>query len=416
MIETPLELTPTPGVTAEGHARTHGDTWAWLRPRLAEIPITRVYDASPLGALPDLPVFCAVTPTARDLTVHSGKGLTPLAARISAAMEAVERVCAEEVDESRLVRASLGDLRRTGRRALDPAACALPYTSRWHPELEVDWIEGTSLPSGGAILVPLDLVISPAREGVCHGAETNGLASGNTHTEAVLHALYELVEREAASQDTFFAWYHDPAEADRDPGLIDSTALTDDCLTWAQICEQAGLQLILRVLTTDIAVAVIGATIVDRHFPGNEGHAITFGGLGADLDPSRAALRAITEAVQSHTGTLLGARDSFEGMRRVPDRAAMLLRRLETMHAVPQVKLATPRPLPSPDLLADVMAVLAELERVALGPCIAVSLTRELLGIPVVRVVVPGLAMPYGDSTRQPGRRLLRTIAGGRVR
>ena len=38
------------------------------------------------------------------------------------------------------------------------------------------------------------------------------------------------------------------------------------------------------------------------------------------------------------------------------------------------------------------------------------GLTRHDLGIPVVRIIVPGLENPYGFTTRRPGRRLLQGL------
>ncbi len=57
------------------------------------VPITRIADISPLDRL-RIPVFCAVTPLALDLTTHLGKGARPADAKASAVMEAVERVSA----------------------------------------------------------------------------------------------------------------------------------------------------------------------------------------------------------------------------------------------------------------------------------------------------------------------------------
>ena len=42
--------------------------------------------------------------------------------------------------------------------------------------------------------------------------------------------------------------------------------------------------------------------------------------------------------------------------------------------------------------------------------CVCVELTRPDLGVPVVRVLVPGAAGPYGHTTRRPPLRLLRHL------
>ncbi len=163
----------------------------------------------------------AVTPLAADLKVHAGKGATPAAARISAVMEAIERVCAEDVAPERVRRAAFTDLPD----ALDPAAFDLPFETVYRPDRPIDWIQGTDLGSG-QVWVALDLVLSPPREGVCLGVETNGLAAGNTLTEAVLHGLLELIERDAYAQRRFAAHYADP-QALTAARIVDPQTLPD---------------------------------------------------------------------------------------------------------------------------------------------------------------------------------------------
>ena len=72
--------------------------------RLAEaaVPatgITRVADITGLDRV-GIPVFSCIRPTAADgaISVYNGKGATPLAARVSAVMEGVERYSAEVHD------------------------------------------------------------------------------------------------------------------------------------------------------------------------------------------------------------------------------------------------------------------------------------------------------------------------------
>src|SRR5262245_15745605 len=76
-------------VALEETARRVGDL-------LDAIPVTRVSDISRLELSP-APVMTAITPLARDLTTHMGKGSTVRAARVSAIMEAIERISAEAV-------------------------------------------------------------------------------------------------------------------------------------------------------------------------------------------------------------------------------------------------------------------------------------------------------------------------------
>jgi ribosomal protein S12 methylthiotransferase accessory factor len=124
---------PTPKVTKWGHARSLEDTLAFVKPILRRVPITRVSNVTPLDSL-GLPVWSAVTPLAKDLTVHAGKGYNSLAARLSSIMESIERVCAEQVPESRISRASYIDLEGASREhVLNPEQFDLPFETKYDP-------------------------------------------------------------------------------------------------------------------------------------------------------------------------------------------------------------------------------------------------------------------------------------------
>ncbi|HEY2159882.1 MAG TPA: YcaO-like family protein, partial [Solirubrobacteraceae bacterium] len=387
-----------------GHALTYEETERRLARVLTRVPITRVYDATPLDWL-GLPVWAAVTPLAVDLTVHAGKGLTPVAARISAVMEAIERVSAESVDdEGRIRGATFTELRHAG--ALDPELFGLPCDSGYRADRPLSWIGGHDLLTGRDVFVALDLVLSPAREGICSGVETNGLAAGNHRTEAVLHALHEVVERDALAHNRFARLYADGA---RQPAVrvIDRATLPVDASTWVRALHDRGLRIVIQDLSHDLRVPVFRATIYDNAFPGREGRATTFEGLGADLDPAWAVSRAICEAVQSHTVLVVGARDSVEdgGDHVRLDKRAFLNRLSTASMTLPFT--ADAGDLPD-DLEGRLRMLLDRVAAAGIEHCVIVDLTRADLGIPVVRVLVPGLAGPFGNTTRRPPQRRLR--------
>lgn len=406
-------LTSTPKVTPAGHARPFDETEAWLQPLLPRVPVTRVYDATPLDVL-GLPVWCSVTPLARDLTVHAGKGATAQAARISAAMEAIERVCGEAVADERVVRASYTALaaERSGTPAIDPELFDLPFETTYEADREMAWMVGHDLLAGGPVYVPHDLVVSPSVDGIGGPIETNGLAAGNTLTEATLHAIYEVVERHVVSEVRCYDLYHDAAHAGvRPPCMIDVDTLPADSREWVDRIRGEGMDVVVRDVTNDLDIPVFNVYVTDSSFPGAEGETISFAGYGADLNPAQALFRAVTEAVQSHSGTMLGARDAFEGERVTSDRTATLLRHLAMVRPDP----AGLRPFPdggpvSDDLYDDAKEALERMRRAGVEHCVVVDMTRPDLEVPVVRVLIPGLAAPYAESTRRPGPRLLRDL------
>jgi YcaO-like protein with predicted kinase domain len=64
-----------------GRSRTSSETWAAVQPLLQEIGITRVGDITGLDRI-GIPVWIAVRPNSRTLSVSQGKGLDAPAARI----------------------------------------------------------------------------------------------------------------------------------------------------------------------------------------------------------------------------------------------------------------------------------------------------------------------------------------------
>jgi ribosomal protein S12 methylthiotransferase accessory factor len=369
------------------------------------VPITRLYNATSLDYL-GVPVWAAVTPRARDLTVHLGRGPTAARARIGAVMEAVERVSAEAVDPCRVLRASFASLRRSKQsRALDPEAFELPFQTAYRRDRLLSWVDGTDLLANEHVRVPADLTLSPACEGVCIGVETNGLAAGGTRTEATVSALLEVIERDAFSHDRFAnAFLAAPLR------LVELASLPAEAAELVRGLAAREISVEIRDISHDVGVPVFYSTIRDRSFPGNEGRTVSFGGLGADIDASEALLRSIYEAVQSHTALIVGARDSFEQHRGGPRLSvARLIERLLSPSSTSPFAYGGFDTRPD-DARGRLELLLERLRSAGLHRCVAVDLTSARLRVPVVRVLVPGTAAPYGESTRRPPRRLLRAL------
>jgi len=405
------DFVPSPIVTTSGHVRHYEETYQWVKPLLPKVPVTRVLNVTPIDFV-GLPVWSAVTPLAKDLTVHAGKGGTSRAAELSAIMEAIERVSGESVPPSATVRASYETQRdRANHAVLDPWHLCPPFETTYSPAQPLDWTLGFDIATQSHVWVPVDAVVSPARDGLLTGVETNGLASGNTITEATVHALYELIERDAVSIEQFSELHTTPldrrATAVR---MVDPKTLPEEPRSWVERLEKNGLRVTIQDLTTEFGVSVFAAFIIDNDFPGNEGDTTVFSGHGCDLNPDRAVFRAITEVTQSHSIVSLGARETFEGTRPLPDHTARLQRRLDILEPERFVPFRTDAKSTG-DLLADLKYIVGRLAESGLEQCIVVNVTRDDLGVPVVRVIVPGLEHPYGSTTRRPGPRLLGRIA-----
>lgn len=364
---------------------------------LDRVPITRVADIARLDQSP-LPVFSATTPLAADLTTHMGKGLTQAAARLSAVMEAIERVSAEKQPPVAL-RASYRQLLDLGRPCVDPEAFDLPPTTTYHPDRPLDWIAGWELIGQAEILVPSDLCISPPRQGVLDQVDTNGLASGASFGEAIRHALLEIIERDATGQQHFFELFGCAGQPGPARQRIDPQSLPQNCRDHLRKVRSDRIRIVLEDITSDIAVPVVACYLVDDAYPAATGPTrAIFGGWGCDPAAEHAVNRALTEAHQSRIGTIQGARDSLnvvEGGTRsfTGDLQAALLEDAP-LHALPRDAAG------DVNIAGDVDIIIQQLQAVGIDQVIVVNLSDPELDIPVVRVRVPGLSQFMVDRQR----------------
>src|SRR5690606_37210403 len=174
------------------------------------------------------------------LAVSQGKGLTDDEARAAAVMEAVEFAIAEQ-PRLAAITATARSMAAAGQ-ALYLAQDLLPLGRPLDPDRAISWVEGRAMFDQAPVWVPRAAVTMDAQAsdlpGICH--TTNGLASGNTRAEALLHGLCELVERDATT-----LWYLSSAAvrtASRvDPAAFDSPALE---------------QLVARIAASGLAVRI----------------------------------------------------------------------------------------------------------------------------------------------------------------
>ncbi len=383
------------------------ETLARLRECARRVPISRVSDLTPLDRL-RLPVFSATTPLARDLTTHVGKGLDAESAQVSAMMEAVERVSAEQVNQP-TVRASYRSLSKEVENAVDPRVFDLPEDSSYTDDRPISWVESWDLANQQAVWVPLDVAITPPEEGVLRDVDTNGLAAGNNLLEAIVHGLCEVIERDALSLLLFKSMFAGADDPMCDVRRIAIESLPVEGQAWAERIAVSGLRLESEVLDSDIGVAVFRSVIIDHEYPSRAGESTRkFVGLGASPNAAAAAIRSITEAVQSRIAIVQGARDSFNtlSMPWRPSSAGLYRRDVETPTRVPFDTVPT---FGSQDLLDDFRYLVGRLTDAGFDRIFAVDLSRPDFGFSVVRIRVPGLAAFAVNRTRA-GWRCLRYL------
>ncbi len=243
------------------------------------------------GAPPVGPIF----------QVGAGKGLTPVAAHLSAVGEAIERYSAARYRRQGLRQASFSEL---GGDAFDPRRLGLyseeqygrqgfPY-GRFAPSQRMHWVRGRWFDDDAPVWLPAFAAYfdfhAPAAEYVCQ-VSSNGLAAGGDGEDAALRAVYELVERD----NFILSWLA------RIPGrrLLLDGSLDPSIGEVVRQLGEAGIEVELYLLDAGVAlptVLCIGLGDGTR-WPG------TMASLAAHPDPRQAAAKAVLE--QAHVAPYL---------------------------------------------------------------------------------------------------------------
>lgn len=364
-----------------------------LRGLAPALGVTRVAELTGLDRI-GLPVAMAVRPMARSVTVALGKGHDPAQAEIGALMEAAETWHAERLTGP-LHRASLRTMRELGP-TLDPSDLPLHPDARWHEDLPLLWTLGRGLASGGPLWVPFALVHTDyahplAEDLALFEASTNGLGAGDTFERALIHALCELIERDAAVR-----WVVLPLDARR-ASRVDPDRLADATLAaLVTRLDMAGFTALLWDTTGPTAVPSFQAAVLDRrepHGPPGLGHACR-------PEPAAAAIGALLEAVQVRMTYVSGARDDLEPAEYHHD---VILRRVVALRLTAGDRATAPPP-PALGAGPPLTALGAALASAGSGEIAVIDLARPEIGLAVVRVVAAGLRTGDPPAPRH-GRR-----------
>jgi YcaO-like protein with predicted kinase domain len=382
-----------------------------LGPLLPRIGVTRVAVITGLDVI-GIPVVMVCRPNGRSLSVSQGKGVDPIAAKVSGIMEALEAWHAEHV----LLPLRLATYRelRAVAKVVDVEQLARPSWSRFHPDLSILWIEGTDVLTAERVFVPyecvhLDFRVPGPQGAGCFLTTGTGLAAGNHMLEAVSHALCEVVERDA------FSLWDERRASDRAARRIDLGTVTDPgCRRLLDAYEAAGVGVVAWDLTTDVGLAVFAVTIVDRCADPTRRLPAARGG-GCHPDRAVALSRALTEAAQSRLTLIAGTRDDCPpAYYRQVRHAEPIATHMEQLGVRPERSFADVPHVPGASLDVDVTHALDRLRAAGVRQAILVDLTRPEVRVPVVRMVVPGLEGWTDKVARSlPGMRARRLQGAG---
>jgi len=369
--------------------RAPSETVAHVGRLAGALGITRVANVTGLDSI-GIPVVMVCRPNARSLAVAQGKGVTLDAAKASGLMESVEFYHAERISAPvRFGRYS--DLQYRFRMA-DVATLAREEGSEFDVNARSLWIESRDLLSGESVWLPLELmsldVTRPTLPGGgCFITSSSGLASGNTWSEAVTHAVCEVLERDALLR------FENAEPASRNRSRIRLATIDDaHCVSLLERFEKADVAVAVWDTTGPSGIASFTCSIVGREGRPHDAASGVINGMGCHLDRGVALSRALTEAAQCRLTLISGARDDLWRAKfaRASDAERIARERADIENVTAMRAFGDVPTGGSDDLDSDAQLVVQLAAAAGFSEVLVVDHSIPEFGLAVVHVVIPG--------------------------
>lgn len=367
--------------------------------KLKTAGITRLTDITDLDRI-GIPVFSAIRPTAQSggVSIYAGKGISKSHAKASAIMEGFERYSAEkqDKDDSNIITGKYEDINKTI--DLESLILSKSIPLEQVKEFNLEWEELIEINSEEKYQIPVNLIYHPYIPNKDNikafvKGNTNGLASGNTIEEAILHGIYEIIERDAWS--IFEISKKNKKEINKD------TIENEEIKNILTKFENENISIKLFDITADIEVPTILASADDKVL---KDAALLSLGVGTNLNPEIAVLRALTEVAQSRATQIHGTREDTnraDFMRKAGYERMKKINKIYFEDSENKINLnEIPNKSSLKTIKEDINICLNELKKVGLDKVLFKDLTREEIGVSVVRVIIPNAELYALDSSR----------------
>ena len=385
------------------------DTYDSNEEKLRTAGITRITEITHLDRV-KIPVFSSIRPTAQSggVSVYAGKGATVEQARASAMMEGFERYSAEkqDIDQEKISISAYNEIKNDS--VLNPRDLLLPKSfENQNIEMQkLEWIEAEEIISESPILVPANAVfhpyipnreIKPCAMAMFKG-NTNGLASGNVIEEAVLHGIFEVVERDAWS--IFELTKRNKKQIDLD--TIENETVNE----LVEKFTEQGIKIKLMDITADLKIPTIVASADDTVL---KDAALLTLGVGTHLNPEIAAIRALSEVAQSRATQIHGTREDTvraDFMRKAGYENMKRTNKDYFVEEDEKINLSDIENKITGSIKRDIEVSIEEVQKAGLDKVIYYDLTREEIGVNVARVIIPKAELYCLDEERLGNRAL----------
>ena len=365
--------------------------------KLTKIGVTRIADITDLDRI-GMPVFTAIRPTAEDgaISIYGGKGISKSHAKASAIMEAFERYSAEKQNDDESIIATPDEISLKGN-YINPESLNLPKDFKKEDlnSLTLEWSRAHDLISDEDYYVPSNAIFHPYISNEAQSlfkSNTNGLASGNILDEAILHGIFEVVERDAWS---IFELTH------KNYSQIKIESIESEIIneTLDKFTSQ-GINIKLMDFTADINIPTIAASADDTIT--KDAGLLTLG-MGTHLDPEVAILRALTEVAQSRATQINGAREDTVRADFAREAGYERMKRINKYYfqqEEDQINLSDIENKSTTSIKKDLEIVKDELISNDIKHILYADLTRSEIDVNVVRIIIPEMELYAIDPTR----------------
>lgn len=373
--------------------------------KLKTVGITRVADITDLDRI-GMPVFTAIRPTAEDgaISIYGGKGISKDHAKASAMMEGFERYSAEKQESDDTIFATPNEIGEKGD-YIEPKSLNLPqkFEKADLGDTMFEWNLAHDIITDNDYYVLSNAVFHPYNHDTevesLFKSNTNGLASGNILEEAILHGIFEVIERDAWS--IFEMTHKNYSQINIDS--IESEVINEIIDKF----ESQGIKIKLMDFTADINIPTIAASADDTVT--RDAGLLTLG-IGTHLDPEVAILRALTEVAQSRATQINGAREDTVRADFAREAGYERMKRINKYYfrqEEEQINLSDIENKSTTSIDEDIDIVKEELIANDIKHVLYTDLTRPEVDVSVVRVIIPEMEV-YAIDPSRAGYRFLK--------
>jgi ribosomal protein S12 methylthiotransferase accessory factor len=206
--------------------------------------------------------------------------------------------------------------------------------------------------------------------------------------EAILHGLYEVVERDAISL------WHVASPAAQDNRAVDPASVSG-AVSRQLLARfvQAGVTVRIWDITTDVSLPAFLCLAASADATESAEPQL---GAGCHADRDIALARALSEAAQARLTVISGARDDIGDLGYRPgERARRQDAAQHWMRAPARRHFEAAPTCAGPTLRHDLDIALDRLSTAGLHQVLWVDLSQDYIGIPVARVIIPGMEGPW---------------------